>query len=136
MNKYVHVTYSVKKLKAAYAGYIPHITDKQQWPVVDKGFKVFPPAVKEKKGPSRTKKKRHLSYLERSGKATRQVICKSCGEPGHRATSWRCRLTGTKKRYLSFAWLRIDNYSDRCSYLHLSVAVQLLMCITACLMLS
>jgi len=87
MNKYVHETYSVKKLKAAYAGYIPHITDKQQWPVVEKGFKVFPPAVKEKKGPSRTKKKMHLSYLERSGKATKQVICKSCGEPGHRATS-------------------------------------------------
>ena len=46
---------------------------------------------------------RILSCLERTGKATRQVTCKSSGELGHRATSWRCPLTGTKKRYVSFA---------------------------------
>ena len=97
MEKYVNGYYSVKKLQAAYAGVIPSITDKQQWPTVDKGFKVFPPVAKKKKGPRRQRKNRILSCLERIGKATRQMTCKSCGELGHRATSWRCPLTGTKK---------------------------------------
>jgi hypothetical protein len=48
MSKYVHEYYSVKKLKAAYARQIPNITDKGQWPVVDKGYKVFPPLAKKK----------------------------------------------------------------------------------------
>jgi hypothetical protein len=88
-------------LQAAYAGVIPSITDKQQWPANEKGFKVFAPVDKKKKGPRRQRKKSILSCLERIGKATRQVICKSCGEPGHRATSWRCPLTGTKKKVCS-----------------------------------
>jgi len=87
MEKYVNEYYSIKKLQVSYAGVIPSITDKQQWPAVEKGFKVFPPVAKKKKGPERQKKKRMLSYLERTGKATRQVTCKSCGELGHRATS-------------------------------------------------
>jgi len=103
MEKYVNGYYSVKKLHATYAGVIPSITDKQQWPAVDKGFKVFPLVAKKKTGPRRQRKNRILSCLERTGKATRQVTCKSCGELGHRATSWRCPLTGTKKRYVSFA---------------------------------
>ena len=49
MEKYVNGYYSVKKLHAAYVGVIPSITDKQQWPAVDKGFKVFPPVAKKKK---------------------------------------------------------------------------------------
>ena len=102
MEKYVNGYYLVKKLQAAYAGVIPSITDKQQWPAVDKGFKVFPQVAKKKKGPRRQRKNMILSCLERTGKATRQLTCKSCGELGHRATSWRCPLTGTKKRYVSF----------------------------------
>ncbi|KAJ1285275.1 hypothetical protein BS78_03G268000, partial [Paspalum vaginatum] len=43
-------------------------------------------------------KNRILSALERTGKATRQVTCKGCGELGHRQGSWRCGLTGTRKR--------------------------------------
>jgi len=57
MEKYVNEYYSIKKLQVAYAGVIPSITDKQQWPAVEKGFKVFPPVVKKKKGPERQKKK-------------------------------------------------------------------------------
>ena len=49
MKKYVNGYYSVKKLQATYVGVIPSITDKQQWPAVDKGFKVFPPMSKKKK---------------------------------------------------------------------------------------
>jgi hypothetical protein len=53
MSKYVHEYYSVKKLKATYAGQIPNITDKGQWPIVDKGYKVFPPLAKKKRPPRR-----------------------------------------------------------------------------------
>jgi hypothetical protein len=36
--------------------------------------------------------------LERTGKATRQVICKKCGASGHRQGTWKCPLSGIKKR--------------------------------------
>ena len=49
MEKYVNGYYLVKKLQTAYAGVIPSIIEKQQWPTVDKGFKVFPPMAKKKK---------------------------------------------------------------------------------------
>jgi hypothetical protein len=94
---YVNNYYSVQKFQAAYNGIIPSITDKTQWPQVDKGFKLFPPNMK-KREPDRQKKKRHLAPSERSGKATRQVRCPACSEYGHRRGSWRCALTGTKKR--------------------------------------
>lgn len=97
MEQYVDVAYSVHKFQAAYAGMIPVITDKSQWPVVEKGFKLLPP-IGKKRGLGRQRKKRVKGCLERSGKATRQVTCKGCGELGHRRTSWRCPLSGTKKR--------------------------------------
>jgi len=96
MDMYVHNYYSVEKFQAAYHGIIPSITDRGQWPEVDKGFKLFPPNMK-KRDLGRQKKKRHLAPSERSGKATRQVKCPGCGEYGHRSRSWRCSLTGTKK---------------------------------------
>jgi hypothetical protein len=36
--------------------------------------------------------------LERTGKATRQVICKKCGASGHRQDTRKCPLSGIKKR--------------------------------------
>ena len=36
--------------------------------------------------------------MRKKGKATRQVVCPNCGEHGHRKSSWRCPLTGTRKR--------------------------------------
>ncbi|XP_066357649.1 uncharacterized protein [Miscanthus floridulus] len=96
MENYVDVAYSVHKFQAAYDGMIPVITDKSQWSTVDKGFKLLPPIGKER-GLGRQRKKRILGCLERSGKATRQVTCKGCGELGHRRTSWRCPLSVTKK---------------------------------------
>lgn len=95
---YVDEAYSVAKLRAAYDKGWPNITDKTQWPDVDKGFKLLPP-IGKKRAVGRQKKNRILSWLERSGKATRQVKCAGCGENGHRSGSWRCSLTGTKKRY-------------------------------------
>ncbi|XP_066310341.1 uncharacterized protein [Miscanthus floridulus] len=49
MENYVNGYYSVKKLQAAYARVIPSITDKQQWPAVDKGFKVFHQWLRKRK---------------------------------------------------------------------------------------
>ena len=56
------------------------------------------PPIAKKRGPGRQKKNRAKPPAERSGKATRQALCKGCGEHGHRQGSWRCSLTGTKKR--------------------------------------
>lgn len=100
MDKFVDKYYSVHKFQAAYHGIIPSITDMSQWPEVDKGFKLLPPTSKKVNPPGRLKKNRYLSALERSGKATRQVKCAGCGEYEHRRGSWRCVLTGTKKRYI------------------------------------
>ena len=40
MEDYVHSYYSVEKLQAAYKGVIPMITDRGQWPDVEKDFKL------------------------------------------------------------------------------------------------
>ena len=102
MEQYIDMEFSIEKFKAAYAGVIPNITDRNQWPQVDKGFKLQPPVVKpKKKTTGRLRKKRILSCLERTGKATRQSKCDGCGELGHRKGSSNCPLTGTKKRYHS-----------------------------------
>jgi len=90
--------YSVERFRAAYQGIVTNITDRNQWPQVEKDFHLHPP-VGKKRGPGRQKKLRIKGAAERSGKATRQVKCPGCGESGHRQGSWRCHLTGTKKRY-------------------------------------
>ncbi|WVZ50790.1 LOW QUALITY PROTEIN: hypothetical protein U9M48_002013 [Paspalum notatum var. saurae] len=71
MEPFVHNAFSVQKLQAAYAGCIPNITNKGQWPTVDIGFKVLP-HVGKKRPLGRQRKNRILGPLERSGKATRQ----------------------------------------------------------------
>ena len=53
MEQYVHPYYSVQKLQAAYHGIIPMITDRDQWPEVDKGFKLWPPTSKKDRPPGR-----------------------------------------------------------------------------------
>lgn len=97
MDQFVDKMYSVEKFQAVYHGIIPHITDRTQWLVVDKGFKLQPPLNKRNRPPGRQRKKRFLATNERTGKRTRQAKCSGCGEYGHRAGSWRCVLTGTKK---------------------------------------
>ena len=41
MGLFVDQYYSVEKFQAAYHGVIPHITDRNQWPEVDKGLSVL-----------------------------------------------------------------------------------------------
>jgi hypothetical protein len=97
IGQFVDQYYSVQKFQAAYDGIIPNITDRSQWPEVNKGFKLFPPCQK-KREQGRLRKNRIKSARETGGKATRQVKCPNCKEYGHRAGSWKCSLTGTKKR--------------------------------------
>ena len=97
MGSFVDSYYSVAKFQAAYAEIIPSITDRSQWPEVDKGFTLQPP-VQKKREPGRLRKNRIKPARETGGKATRQVRCPNCREYGHRASSWKCALNGTKKR--------------------------------------
>ncbi|RLM75038.1 hypothetical protein C2845_PM15G01210 [Panicum miliaceum] len=97
MGSFVDNYYSLAKFQAAYAGIIPSIVDRNQWPEVDKGFTLHPP-IQKKKEPGRLRKNRIKPARETGGKATRQVRCPNCREYGHRASSWKCYLTGTKKR--------------------------------------
>lgn len=80
------MAYSVQRFRQAYDAGWPNITDKNQWPEVDKDFKLFSPLGK-KRGIGWQRKNRIPSYLERIGKATRQCICTGCGEKGHRKGS-------------------------------------------------
>ncbi|RLN16694.1 hypothetical protein C2845_PM02G27510 [Panicum miliaceum] len=92
----VTVTIDGHTLRAVYNSGWPNITDRNQWPEVDKGFKLYPPLGK-KRVVGRQRKNRIPSCLERSGKAIRQVKCDGCGEKGHRRGSWKCHLTGKKR---------------------------------------
>ena len=98
MGSFVDNYYLVAKFQAAYAGIIPSITDRTQWPEVDKGFTLHPLIQKKKKEPGRLRKNRMKSARETGGRATRQVRCPNCKEYGHRASRWKCQLTETKKR--------------------------------------
>ena len=104
MESYLHPYYSVYHFRLAYSGVIKPLPDKSQWPHVDLGFKVLPPLSKREVG--RQRKNRYPSCLEDKGNKPRgkgawQVQCKNCFQFGHRTTSPKCPLNGTKKRY---AW--------------------------------
>ncbi|KAM0924857.1 hypothetical protein ACQ4PT_004756 [Festuca glaucescens] len=46
IQQYVHDYYSVARFKATYAHALPALEGKQQWDIVDPGFKLCPPALK------------------------------------------------------------------------------------------
>ena len=98
MEQYVDKYYSVEKLQATYQGVIPMITDRGQWPEMDKGFKLHPPTSKKPRSPGRQKKNRYPAPSEKKGKPTRQVICPTCNAAGHKKGSWRCPLTRKKEK--------------------------------------
>ena len=70
MGSFVDNYYSVAKFQAAYVGRIPSISDRSQWPEVDKGFILHPP-IQKKKEPSRQRKNRIKPAREIGGKAIR-----------------------------------------------------------------
>lgn len=81
----IHDYYSVDKFKKAYAGLVPPMTDRTQWPVVDLGYKLYPP--RQKRGPGRPRVQRIRGFLE---PGRRTVRCKRCGGTGHFAKT--CKL--------------------------------------------
>src|SRR6266542_725442 len=75
---YVHPYYSVQRFKAAYAGRIPTMLDRSQWPMVDLGFNVYPP--KQKRASGRPRVQRIRGALE---PGRRRVKCRRCRGFGH-----------------------------------------------------
>ena len=55
VKKFVDSYYSLQRFRTAYEGIVPNITDRSQWPQVDKGFKCHPP-IGKKRGSGRQKK--------------------------------------------------------------------------------
>lgn len=98
MDDFVDPVFSVSCFRAAYEGVIPCITDKSQWLTANKDFKLQPPVPKPRTVP-RQRKNMIPSCLEKGkGKIRRQVKCPRCGGLGHRQSSQKCPLNGTKKR--------------------------------------
>ncbi|EEC75422.1 hypothetical protein OsI_11928 [Oryza sativa Indica Group] len=75
---FVSPYYSVQMFRTAYAGRVPPMTDRTQWPVVDLGFKVHVP--KQKRGAGRPRVQRIRGFLEPGRK---RVKCKRCKRFGH-----------------------------------------------------
>ncbi|XP_052161924.1 uncharacterized protein LOC127779225 [Oryza glaberrima] len=75
---FVSPYYSVQMFRIAYAGRVPPMTDRTQWPVVDLGFKVHVP--KQKRGAGRPRVQRIRGFLEPGRK---RVKCKRCKRFGH-----------------------------------------------------
>ncbi|CAO2204399.1 unnamed protein product [Urochloa humidicola] len=104
MEDFLHPYYSVYHFRLAYAGVIKPLPDKSQWPHVDPGFKVLPPLKTRSVG--RQRKNRIPGCLEYKGdkgnksrsKGAWKVQCRNCLGYGHRTTSPKCHLNGTKKR--------------------------------------
>jgi hypothetical protein len=101
---YVHEYYSVARFKAAYADRIEPIPDKDEWPVVNLGFKVYPSLLG--RGPGRPRVVRIRGTFEQRA-TKKKVRCKRCGDFGH--FSKTCKLPelgedgergqGSSKRY-------------------------------------
>jgi hypothetical protein len=79
LDDYVDSCYTVLKFKAAYEGWIEPMPDKTQWPQVDLGFKLWPPALHRAAGRPRS---RRIRAAEEGGSKKRKK-CKRCGQFGH-----------------------------------------------------
>jgi len=64
---YVDDYFLVDKFKKAYEHVIKPMTDRNQWPEVDMGFKLWPPLLKRAAGRPRT---RRIKGVEEGGKST------------------------------------------------------------------
>jgi hypothetical protein len=110
MEDFVDDYFSVEMFRKAYDGRIEQLQDKFFWPHVDITKIVVTPLQPRQVG--RQRKNRFKSCLEggsgkkRKGKEVekdRKVLrgqyrCPNCQELGHRKTSPKCLLNGTKKR--------------------------------------
>lgn len=121
---FVHEYYSVEKFRATYGREIEPMTDKTQWPKVELPFVVGAPLGK--RGVGRQKKLRIKGCLEGGGGKSKAasiaggkegkkqmvqgpVTCQRCGAQGHRQSSYKCPMNGTKKRYTYFIFMSSFN---------------------------
>ncbi|KAM0910306.1 hypothetical protein ACQ4PT_014248 [Festuca glaucescens] len=79
MEDYIDDYYSVHKFKKAYENWVGPMTDRNQWPKVDLGFKLWPPILKRAAGRPRTRRYKGWE----GGKTRRTVTCKRCHQKGH-----------------------------------------------------
>jgi len=64
IDDYVYEYYSVARFRAAYEGRVEALPDRSQWPVVDLGYKVYPPLLGRSTG--RPRKVRIRGCLEKN----------------------------------------------------------------------
>ena len=69
---YIDDYYSVDVFKKAYAGIVMPMTDRNQWPKVDMGFKLWPPILKRAAGRPRT---RRMKGAEEGGRTSGMRQC-------------------------------------------------------------
>ncbi|KAM0827353.1 hypothetical protein ACQ4PT_068254 [Festuca glaucescens] len=81
IQQYVHDYYSVARFKSTYAHALPALEGKQQWDIVDPGFKLCPLALKRVTG--RPRKSRIRPHSEGAGLGPRRRKCTRCGGSGH-----------------------------------------------------
>ena len=81
IDQYVHPYYSVQMFNATYADNLPAMEGKQQWDVVDPGFKLCAPVQNRPHG--RPRKTRIRAKSEGKGLGGRRKKCPRCGRLGH-----------------------------------------------------
>ena len=84
IDQYVHEYFSVARFNATYAENLPAMEGKQQWDVVDPGFKLSAPL--QNRAPGRPRKTRIRAKSEGKGLGGRRKKCGRCGRLGHRGT--------------------------------------------------
>ena len=79
VDQYCSDYFSVAKFMTAYADNVPALLGKDQWNIVDPGFKLCSPVLT--RPPGRPKKNRYRAGEE--GRVPRKRACKKCGILGH-----------------------------------------------------
>ena len=79
VDQYCSEYFFVAKFRAAYAENVPALLGKDQWNIVDPGFKLHSPVLT--RPPGRPRKNRIRAGEE--GRVKRQHKCKKCGTLGH-----------------------------------------------------
>lgn len=103
----MHDYYSVARFRAAYEGRVEALPDRSQWPVVDLGFKLYPPLLGRSVG--RPRKVRIRGCLEKNA-TKNKVRCRKCKEFVHFSKTYQMPVVGEdgktatpKKRKRQFA---------------------------------
>ncbi|KAE8775762.1 hypothetical protein D1007_51665 [Hordeum vulgare] len=81
IQQYVHDYYSVARFKSTYVYALPAMKGKQQWDIVDPGFKLC--ALVLKRAAGRPRKSRIRPRSEGAGLGARKRNCTRCGGHGH-----------------------------------------------------